>query len=202
MAPMMLSAQCPVLPIAVAAHSREVVMKHLHVITGGPGAGKTSLIAALAREGLHHMPEAGRAIIREQVGIAGRALPWGDRKAFATRMLARDMASYRNAASLSGPVIFDRGIPDVIGYLRLCGIPVPASTRRAAERCRYAQQVFIAPPWPAIFERDAERKQSLREAEDTYQAMVEVYSDLQYMLVSLPLASIEERARFVLSHIS
>lgn len=113
-------------------------MKHLHVITGGPGAGKTSLIAALARQGLHHMPEAGRAIIQEQVGINGSALPWGDREAFAARMLTRDMGSYSKAASLSGPVVFDRGIPDVIGYLRLCGIPVPASTRQAAGRCRYA----------------------------------------------------------------
>ncbi len=177
-------------------------MKHLHVITGGPGAGKTSLIDALARKGLHHMPEAGRAIIQEQVGINGRALPWGDREAFAARMLARDMESYRKATSLSGPVVFDRGIPDAIGYLRLCGIPVPASTKQAAGRCRYAEQVFIAPPWPAIFAQDAERKQSLREAEDTYQAMVEVYSDLEYKLVSLPLAMIEERAQFVLSRIS
>lgn len=32
--------------------------------------------------------------------------------------------------------------------------------------------------------------------------MVEVYSDLQYKLVSLPLATIEERAQFVLSRIS
>ncbi|GFE77625.1 ATPase [Novosphingobium sp. TCA1] len=188
--------------MAVAAHSREAVMKHLHVITGGPGAGKTSLIAALAREGLHHMLEAGRAIIQEQVGIAGSALPWADREAFAARMLARDMDSYRKAASLSGPVVFDRGIPDVIGYLRLCGIPVPASIWQAAENYRYAEQVFIAPPWPAIFAQDAERKQSLREAEDTYQAMVEVYSDLEYKLVSLPLAMIEERAQFVLSRIS
>ena len=63
------------------------------------------------------------------------------------------------------PVIFDRGIPDVIGYLRLCGLPVPATVLKAAEQRRYARRVFIAPPWPAIFEQDAERKQTLAEAE-------------------------------------
>jgi len=41
----------------------EAVMKHLHIITGGPGSGKTSLIAGLATGGLHVMPEVGRAII-------------------------------------------------------------------------------------------------------------------------------------------
>jgi predicted ATPase len=46
-----------------------------HIITGGPGAGKTTLIDALAAEGIRHMPEAGRAIIRDQVAIGGTALP-------------------------------------------------------------------------------------------------------------------------------
>jgi len=170
---------------------------HLHVITGGPGSGKTTLIDALASEGVRHMPEAGRAIIQDQVDIGGTALPWSDREAFATLMLAWEMRSYREAVSASGPIIFDRGIPDVIGYLRLCGLPVPASVLRAAEQRRYANRVFIAPPWPAIFKQDTERKQTLAEAEATYRAMVEAYSSLGYELVMLPLASVAERARFV-----
>lgn len=175
---------------------------HLHVVTGGPGSGKTSLIDALAAQGIRHMPEAGRAIIQDQVDIGGTALPWGDREAFATLMLAWEMRSYREALSAPGPIIFDRGIPDVIGYLRLCGLPVPATVLRAAERRRYARRVFIAPPWPAIFEQDAERKQTLAEAEATYHAMVDVYSGLGYELVTLPLASVAQRAMFIRRHIA
>lgn len=170
---------------------------HLHVITGGPGSGKTSLIDALAAEGVRHMPEAGRAIIQDQVDIGGTALPWNDREAFAALMLAWEMRSYREALNAPGPIIFDRGIPDVIGYLRLCGLPVPAPALRAAEQRRYASRVFIAPPWPAIFEQDAERKQTLAEAQATYHAMVDAYSGLGYELVPLPLVSVAERARFV-----
>lgn len=92
------------------------------------------------------MPEAGRAIIQDQIDIGGGALPWDDREAFGTLMLAWEMRSYRDAVSASGPIIFDRGIPDVIGYLRRCGLPVPASVLRAAELRRYASRVFIAPP--------------------------------------------------------
>lgn len=170
---------------------------HLHVITGGPGSGKTSLIEALAAEGVRHMPEAGRAIIQDQVDIGGTALPWRDREAFAALMLAWEMRSYREAATAQVPVIFDRGIPDVIGYLRLCRLPVPAVVLRAAELRRYASRVFIAPPWPAIFVQDAERKQTLEEAEATFHAMVDTYSGLGYELVKLPLASIADRAAFV-----
>ena len=53
-----------------------------HVITGGSGSGKTTLIDMLASLGFHHMPEAGRAIIRDQVAIGGIALPWADRAAY------------------------------------------------------------------------------------------------------------------------
>ncbi|MET1756476.1 AAA family ATPase [Novosphingobium sp. RD2P27] len=175
---------------------------HLHVITGGPGSGKTSLIDALAAEGLRHMPEAGRAIIQDQVDIGGTALPWDDGEAFAALMLAWEMRSYREAVNAPGPTIFDRGIPDVIGYLRLCGLPVPAPALRAAEQRRYARKVFIAPPWPAIFEQDAERRQTLAEAEATFHAMVDAYSNLGYELLMLPLTSVVERARFVRAQIA
>lgn len=170
---------------------------HLHVITGGPASGKTSLIEALAGDGVRHMPEAGRSIIQDQVDIGGTALPWNDREAFAALMLAWEMRSYREAVNAAGPIIFDRGIPDVIGYLRLCGLPVPPPALRAAEQRRYAKKVFIAPPWPAIFEQDAERKQTIAEAEATYHAMVDSYSGLGYELVSLPLAPVVDRVRFV-----
>lgn len=148
------------------------------------------------------MPEAGRAIIQDQVEIDGTALPWSDRETFATLMLAWDMRSYREAASAAGPIIFDRGIPDVIGYLRLSGLAVPASILKAAEQRRYANEVFIAPPWPDIFAQDSERKHSLAEAEATYLAMFEAYSSLGYKLVMLPLVSIAERAIFVRERIA
>ncbi len=65
------------------------------MLTGGPGAGKTTLIAALAEAGFSTMPEAGRAIIREQQAVGGRALPWLDPPAFAELMIGLDMHSHR-----------------------------------------------------------------------------------------------------------
>ncbi|WMS43739.1 AAA family ATPase [Acuticoccus sp. MNP-M23] len=50
---------------------------HFLVVTGGPGAGKTSLITELARRGFYTIPESGRAIIRKEIASGGGALPWG-----------------------------------------------------------------------------------------------------------------------------
>jgi predicted ATPase len=174
---------------------------NLHIITGGPGSGKSTLIEALAAEGFRCMPEAGRAIIQDQVTIGGDALPWANREAFAALMLGWEMRSYREAAGTLAPVFFDRGIPDVVGYLRVCQLPVPDHVLRAAELRRYNPRVFIAPHWPAIFDQDAERKQSAIEAEATYREMAETYAALGYELLTLPLAPVAERVAFVRAHI-
>lgn len=48
---------------------------HLFIITGGPGAGKTTLIDALSAAGFPTSREAGRRIIQEQLDSGGSALP-------------------------------------------------------------------------------------------------------------------------------
>jgi predicted ATPase len=178
-----------------------VEFDRLFVITGGPGSGKSTLIQALAERGVCTMPEAGRAIIQDQVAIGGEALPWSDRNAFAELMLSWEMRSYRAALRVSGPVVFDRGVPDVLGYLRLSELPVPSHVDRATQVFRYHRRVFVAPPWPEIFASDAERNQSLAEAQATYEVMIDTYSALDYKLIPLPLGSVQERVQFVLASV-
>ena len=174
---------------------------HMHVVTGGPGSGKTSLIDELRRRGISTMPEAGRAIIRDQVQIGGRALPWADRAAFAEQMLGWELRSHHEASAMPGPVVLDRGIPDLLGYLTLCELPVPAHMTAAARQFHYNAQVFLAPFWPDIFTRDAERKQDLAEAEATCEVMRRTYSDLGYEIIEHPRTGIEERANFVFARL-
>lgn len=167
------------------------------VVTGGPGAGKTSLITELARRGIHTIPESGRAIIREELQSGGDALPWADRTAYAARMLEHDLRAYSAAQALSGPVIFDRGIPDIMGYLTLCSLPVPPHLTAAAKTARYNARVFLAPYWDEIFIQDTERKQTRAEAEATCAVIRETYAALGYELTELPRTEIASRADFV-----
>lgn len=168
------------------------------VVTGGPGAGKTTLIDALKAAGFAAAPEAGRAVIQDQSAIGGHGLPWKDPMLFAELNLSWDLRSRRDAMSASGPVFFDRGVVDMVGYCRLTGLPVPGHFRAAAERMRYHRRVFAAPPWPEIFAQDAERRQDFDEAVRTYDRIVEAYREFGYEIVPLPKASVGQRLRFVL----
>lgn len=169
----------------------------LVMLTGGPGSGKSTLLDGLARAGFTGTAEAGRGIIRDQRAIGGTALPWADRALFAELMLSWETRSYRWAQQQHGVVIFDRGVPDVLGYLRLAGLPVPAHVFAAAQTFRYNERVFVAPPWPEIFTHDTERRQDFAEAERTHDAMVDTYAELGYELVGLPRADLATRTEFV-----
>lgn len=169
-----------------------------YVITGGPGAGKTTLIAELAARGFRTHQEAGRSIIRAHGAIAGPAGHGADRMLFAELMLSWDMRSWAEATD--GPSFYDRGVPELIGYLRLCDLAVPEHFWRAAHLCRYAEPVFVAPPWREIYQNDEDRRQDFAEAVATHDRVRAAYRELGYSIVDLPLADVAARADFVLRH--
>ncbi|KKB77296.1 ATPase [Devosia limi DSM 17137] len=174
----------------------------LFIVTGGPGSGKTTLLAAAAASGLSVGQEAGRAIIQSQLAIGGPALPWADQALYSELMLDRDIQTHA-AASASGAVtLCDRGVPDIIGYRRLCSLPTAAHVAKAAELYRYNAAVFFAPPWREIYVNDAERKQDWDEAVRTFETLRDVYAELGYRIVELPKAPLAERLGFVMDVIA
>jgi predicted ATPase len=169
------------------------------IITGGPGTGKTSLIAELCRRGFPGTTEAGRAIIIDQTMIGGRALESAEAALFAELMLAWEMRSYRIAEEDPAPAIFfDRGIPELTGYYRMLGMPVPAHVTSAVRVFRYRPRVFLAPAWQAIYTTDTERTQSFADAVAGSAAARVAYEACGYEVIALPRASVTERADFVL----
>jgi predicted ATPase len=172
------------------------------VLTGGPGSGKTTLIEALRGLGLATAPEAGRAIIKEQVAIDGPALPWLDQRLFFEVILAWEMRTYRAMQETAGPVFFDRGVPDAAGGWAMLGEDVPPHVRAAISAFRYGPVAFLAPPWPEIYTGDTERKQDFAEAQRTFTAMCTAYREAGYDLVELPKAPVTIRLRFLLETVA
>ncbi|HDE1582942.1 TPA: AAA family ATPase [Klebsiella pneumoniae] len=172
------------------------------IITGGPGSGKSTVIDELTKRGYWCSTEAGRAVIQDQVRIGGDALPWADQAAFAELMLCWEMRSWHEVEMLTESCFYDRGVPDVAGYLYLSELPTPKHLKSAIAEFRYNRTVFIAPPWREIYVQDAERKQSFDVAVSTYLAMKETYQKYDYQLIELPCVSAEERADFILSEIA
>ena len=174
------------------------INKQAIILTGGPGMGKTSLIEKLGQIGYPCIQESGRHIILAELKSGGNKLPWADQQGFAQEMFNKAVVDYKQAQTNNTRTFFDRGLPDVIGYLMLCKLPISDSLWSAAKTYRYHPQVFIAPPWQEIYVTDNERKQSFEEAEATYEAMANVYTQLGYSLIALPKIAIDERVQFII----
>lgn len=174
---------------------------HLHVITGGPGSGKTTLVDALAAAGLRTSAEIGRQVIRDELARDGRALPWDDERAFADAMIEREVVAHSAAMASGQTVVLDRGAPDVVGFLRVSGLHVPTTIDATARECRYNARVFLAPFWAEIYTHDPERRQSADLARATEAVMRDTYSGYGYTLVELPRAPVAERVAFVLERL-
>ena len=170
------------------------------ILTGGPGSGKSAIIEQLKAQGYICCEEVGRQIIQEQLAMGGNALHWGDRLKFRDLMFARSIEDYARLQNETGFVLFDRGIPDLIGYCHLINEPVPDEYWNAVKAYRYNPLVFIAPPWQEIYVNDKERKQDFQEAIDTYESIKKGYLACGYQVAELPKSSIEDRVQFILSH--
>ncbi len=171
------------------------------VITGGPGAGKTTVLRELETRGFHTVPEVARQLIQEQVRDGGAALPWADRALFTRRMLERSIQSYQEHTPSLIPIFFDRGIPDTLGYARLIGLRDDQFIRSACDQYRYESMVFLAPAWKEIYETDSERKQDFAEAVRTCALLGQIYLECGYEVLEIPRTPAQERAEFIVKHV-
>lgn len=179
-------------------------MERFVVISGCSGGGKSTLLDELARRGHAAVAEPGRRIVRQELAGDGAALPWVDMAAFARRavdMALADRAAAQTAAqTATSPagdrVFFDRGLIDAaVALQHATGEP---AVERLGRAHRYHRRVFLAPPWPAIFVGDPERRHGLDDAVGEFERLAAAYRALGYRVVMLPRETVVARADFVL----
>lgn len=165
------------------------------VITGGPGTGKSTLLEALAANGIHTEPEIARQILKAPGGMALRA---EHPAAFGEAMMVGEIAAFQHAATFDGPVIFDRGLADTVGFFRLGHLAVPRELDLACRELRYDGPIFRAPPWAQIYGLDEQRIQTWDEAIASDKGIIAAWRDYGYKPIDLPIAPVAERVAFVL----
>lgn len=168
------------------------------VITGGPATGKTSLITEFKRLGYQIFPEVARVVIKQQLALNSIKVPWLDVSGFSQLVLEEQCHHFKIAKnSLS---FFDRGIPDIIGYLNHANQPFFDSLIDTAENLKY-NFIFILPPWEEIYETDNERREDFFEATKLFKAINDAYIRLGYQTIEVPKLTVKERIQFILDHI-
>ncbi|TNE39698.1 MAG: ATPase [Sphingomonadales bacterium] len=172
-------------------------MDRFIMISGCSGGGKSTLLAELKRRGHAVVEEPGRRIIAEETKRQGLALPWVNLAAFARRAITMALDDRERAQALTGPVFFDRGLVDAaVALHHATGEPfLPICIRE-----RYNPVIFMAPPWPELYQADEDRRHGLEDAIAEYERLIAAYRSLGYRIALLPKTSIAARADMLIHH--
>lgn len=178
------------------------------VITGGPGTGKTSVIKELENRDFFCFHEVIREIThkaKEAIGSTNFdtnpiALV-DDSLSFNKKILDGRIQHYKDAENIDLSVVFfDRGIPDVLGYMDFFKQSYDSSFTKPCRKYVY-DIIFTLPPWEEIYIQDNERFESYEEALQIHLFLEKVYEQFGYQLVSVPFGTISERVDFILNTI-
>lgn len=173
-------------------------MNNWRVISGGPGTGKTTIITLLAERGYRTVPEAARAYIDAELKLGVKIENIRDNQvAFQNAVLALQLDAERGL-NPDDTVFFDRGIPDTLAYYRYHGIPENGAIKAAMSACFY-KQVFLLDPLPIV--ADYARKETTEAQEHICALIHQVYDELPFPTVHVPVLSPRERVDFILSHL-
>jgi predicted ATPase len=169
------------------------------VLSGCSGGGKSTLLAALAAQDYRVFPEPGRLIVQQEVQLGGTALPWADAKAFATRII--DMSIAFHAAAVGDIAFYDRSLIDAVTWFEQSGTPLPAVYADVVATYRYDPQVFLTPPWPEVYQTDAERQHDFDDAVAEYNALLESYPAKGYGVTVIPRLPVPDRVDWILAQV-
>jgi predicted ATPase len=177
-----------------------MVKDRFFLLTGAFGSGKSTLLQHLQLRGIRGVVEPARPILAQQRSIQGNGLPERDPRLFVELMFSRMLDTYQQSDALLGPILFDRGIPDILGYASLFGFEFPPG-ENAAHLYRYNPRAFIAPAWEQIYCTDDERTLPFSQAREFGNSVRALYERFGYTLIDLPCVCLEERADFILRHL-
>ena len=166
------------------------------IVTGGPSAGKTTLLLALQARGYTIVGDSARTIIqdRRRRGLSPRP----NVIEFAHEALRMDIENFAHHAAASGPVFFERGVFDALCWIDHVTPLNEGELSPWLSKYQYCSTVFVLPPWQAIYVNDAERDHTFEHAESVHRIAQEWYRRCGYQVIEVPKVSVAERCTYVL----
>lgn len=175
-------------------------MSNFHVISGGPGTGKTSLINELGKRGYRIVPEAARRLFDSDPKFAGKSIMEIDLNEFHKSILEIQKKDLEKLLNRNHEVVFfDRGFLDTLAYMKFNNLDVSEEAIKFSKLIKY-RLVFICDFL------DRYSKDNLRQEPEDYQKkvhreIVKTYEDREYSPINIPFMSVKKRADFIISRI-
>ncbi len=167
------------------------------LISGCSGGGKSTLLESLRQRGERVIEEPGRRIVSEELAGDGASLPWIDPAAFARQAFSLSLQDLHAVEAVGVRIFFDRGLIDAaVAIEHATGQPAEALL---AGHMPFNRRIFLAPPWPEIYETDDQRTHSFEEAVAEYERLAAAFPRLGYEAILIPKASVEARTDFILA---
>jgi predicted ATPase len=160
------------------------------------GAGKSTVLNGLRASGLKCIDEPARIVLKDQRASGGTGVPDKDPGLFNSLMLNKMMFDFKENADENSPVLFDRGIPDVIAYAQLLNTD-RGEAIKASETFKYNTSVFMFSAWKDIYANDEERMMSFELASEFGENVRRVYENAGYEIIDVPFVSVMERVEFI-----
>lgn len=180
-------------------YDRRMEISHpWYVLTGGPCAGKTTLINELQKRGYHTVAEAARTYI-DQERARGRTLHEirSDEGAFQDALIPMKVLAEKNA-SKTDITFFDRGMHDSLVYYAYAGVSHHPALDEALTHSMY-RKVFILDMLP--YEKDDARTENYDTASQIHLDLKNAYEKAGMQVVEVPVMPVTERADFILAHL-
>jgi predicted ATPase len=179
-----------------AAHRQ--VMTNWIVITGAPGSGKTTLIAALHKRGANIVPDVAREVFLSLVGKGLSKHQARHNYLQLQQTILKRMLALAEPIEASAVAFFDYAIPDNLAFLKLRGLPWPQDFIAQACRYRYRHAFLLqGPVSPVDRESDPVRVETMAERTRLHKLIRGIYQALSIPITELPVSTVDRRVRAI-----
>ena len=169
-----------------------------YILTGGTGSGKTTLLNELESLGYHAFDEH----IRELVSNKGvNDYTKVDHLEICLSLFRKFKRDFEIAGNIS-TCFFDRGLPDIIAFLKFSGQQIPDELINECKEKRYNDNVFLVELLDkSQYKTEEHCNISYEDSKKLHEIIKEIYSEFGYNLISVPPKDIGKRIEEILEKI-